>query len=112
MPKKKGPYMKFFPDAVVKRDIAATRRAKPAVVRLSKLGARTAVAVPLSWIVEQAFRLAAKGETKMQFIVMVPDKKINWGRVASPRDYGLFIRSVSAAREEGYTEQIPPIKWP
>lgn len=110
--KKKTASMKFYPMKVIREDIRATRLLGPVTVTLSPLRQKTGVAVPLQWIVQEALELAARGRTHMRFMVMVPHKKINYGAVVSPKDYGLFIESTNANQVIGFTEDIPPVKIP
>ncbi len=109
--KKKQTSMKFYSMGVIRDDIRATRLLGPVTVALSPLRQKTAVAVPLSWIVQEALELAARGKTHMRFMVIIPHKKINYGAVVSPKDYGLFIESTKGVHV-GFTEDIPPIKCP
>lgn len=92
----------------VRRDIDATRGLGHRRVPVTPLGRQAGVAMPISWIIDEAQRLRAAGETKMRFVVMIRKSSIGkrsisqsgmrFGLVLSPSDYGLFIQSTQGAR--------------
>jgi hypothetical protein len=119
----------------VRQDILATKNLGHRRVPISLLGQKAGVGVSISWIVDEAKKLEAAGETKMRFVIMIRKGNIGkrtvlqsgmkFGLVLSPADYGLFIESTnrSATTEKnilvrhtavagteaviGYTEDIP-----